>query len=235
MASTLLLNAEAGNRSQYRALPSTLWDWLIRPQNWRGSGDPIYTAAEALRYSQNLLLFFLAYAYYRKLGFGVQTALVTMAVLTLMLTAAVPPNWLRLSSNFDASFYLLAGWLILSRKDRWILPLSAIAAVNREASGFIPFLLLHGALGHAASAARTPPRPDYRRSSRSRSGWRSILTLRVAYGPQVLVTDVWLAALQLNLLRETSWMNLFSTWGFLPIIAVLGWRWWRRCCGPGSG
>ena len=42
---------------------------------------------EALRYSQNLLLFFLAYAYYRKLGMGIQSALVTMSVLTLMLIA----------------------------------------------------------------------------------------------------------------------------------------------------
>ncbi len=222
----LLLNAEAGNPVQYRALPEYVWDWLIRLQTWRGSGDPIYTSAEALRYSQNLLLFFLAYAYYRKIGFTIQTALVTMAVLTLMLTAAVPPNWLRMSSNFDASFYLLAGWLVLSRKDWWILPLSALAAVNREASGFIPFMLLTARWGDVIRV------PSQRRRvltivGLSVAAWIAIYSaLRIAYGPQVLVTDVWIAALQLNLLRETSWMNLFSTWSYVPLVALLGWRWW---------
>jgi hypothetical protein len=221
----LLLNAQAGNPVQYRVLPEYLWDWLIRFQTWRGSGDPIYTSAEVLRYSQNLLLFLLAFAYYRKLGLNVQTALVAMSVLTLMLTGAVFPNWMRLSSNFDASFYLLAGWLILSRKDWWILPLSALAAVNREASGFIPFMLLTARWGEIRFGIQ-------RQRTLTIVGlsvvvWIALYeALRIVYGPQFLVTDVWLAAIQLNLLRETSWMNLFSTWGIVPIAALVGWRWW---------
>jgi hypothetical protein len=137
----------------------------------------------------------------------------------------VPPNWLRLSSNFDASFYLLAGVLILSRKDWWILPLSALAAVNREASGFIPFMLLTARWSELrVPVVRTRVLTIV---GASVAVWLAVYAaLRLAYGPQVLVTDVWVAALQLNLLRETSWMNLFSTWGLLPIAALVGWRWW---------
>ena len=99
----LVLRGEAGNPVQYRALPEYLWDWLIRLQTARGSGDPVYTSLEVLRYSQNLLLFLLAYTYFRRLGLGLQAALLGMAVFTLMLTSAVAPNWLRLSSNFRAA------------------------------------------------------------------------------------------------------------------------------------
>jgi hypothetical protein len=221
----LVLRGEAGNPVQYRALPEYLWDWLIRFQTARGSGDPIYTSLEVLRYSQNLLLFCLAYTYFRKLGLGLQTAMLGMAVFTLMLTSAVAPNWMRLSSNFDASFYLIAALLILTRRDWWIVPLSVVAAVNREASGFIPFMLL---------AARIPELAV--RNTRTRvlvivgtavAVWLVVYAaLRLLYPPQPLVTDTGLVAIQLNLLRETSWMNLFGTFGILPLVAVMGYRWW---------
>jgi hypothetical protein len=221
----LLLRGEAGNPVQYRALPEYLWDWLIRLQTARGSGDPNYTSLEVLRYSQNLLLFCLAYAYFRKLGLTLQTAMLGMAVFTLMLTSAVAPNWMRLSSNFDASFYLIAALLILTRRDWWIVPLSVVAAVNREASGFIPFMLL---------AARIPELAV--RTTRTRvlvivgtavAVWLVVYAaLRLLYPPQPLVTDTGWVAIQLNLLRETSWMNLFGTFGILPLVALMGYRWW---------
>src|SRR5712691_6572708 len=221
----LVLRGEAGNPVQYRALPEYLWDWLIRLQTARGSGDPIYTSLEVLRYSQNVLLFCLAYAYFRKLGLALQTAMLGMAVFTLTLTSAVAPNWLRLSSNFDASFYLIAALLILTRRDWWIVPLSVVAAVNREASGFIPFMLL---------AARIPELAA--RNTRARVGaivgisvaiWLVVYAaLRLLYPPQPLVTDTGWVAIQLNLLRETSWMNLFGTFGILPLVALMGYRWW---------
>jgi len=221
----LVLRGEAGNPVQYRALPEYLWDWLIRLQTARGSGDPIYTSLEVLRYSQNLLLFCLAYAYFRKLGLALQTAMLGMAVFTLMLTSAVAPNWMRLSSNFDASFYLMAALLILARRDWWIVPLSVVAAINREASGFIPFMLL---------AARIPELAV--RNTRTRvlvivgtavAVWLVVYAaLRLLYPPQPLVTDTGWVAIQLNLLRETSWMNLFGTFGILPLVALMGYRWW---------
>jgi hypothetical protein len=221
----LVLRGEAGNPVQYRALPEYLWDWLIRLQTARGSGDPVYTSLEVLRYSQNLLLFLLAYTYFRRLGLGLHAALLGMAVFTLMLTSAVAPNWLRLSSNFDASFYLMAALLILARRDWWIVPLSALAAVNREASGFIPFMLLFARLPELST-----------RKSRTRivsivaaavAVWLVVYAaLRLLYPPQPLVTDTGLVAIQLNLLRETSWMNLFGTFGILPLVAVMGYRRW---------
>jgi hypothetical protein len=221
----LVLRGEAGNPVQYRALPEYLWDWLIRLQMARGSGDPIYTSLEVLRYSQNLLLFCLAYAYFRRLGLTVQTAMLGMAVFTLMLTSAVAPNWLRLSSNFDASFYLIAALLIFARRDWWIVPLSVVAALNREASGFIPFMLLTTRLPELSL-----------RQSRNRViiivgtavvVWLVVYAaLRLFYPPQTLVTDIGWAAIQLNLGRETSWMNLFGTFGILPLVALLGYRWW---------
>ena len=157
-------------------------------QTARGSGDPIYTSLLVLRYTQNLLLFMLAYGYYRVLGLHIFAALLGIAVLSIIGAASVYLNWLRLSSNLDVSFYLLAGILILRRHDIWIIPLAMLASLNREGSGFIPFMLL---------TARIPEL--MRASTRTRTltivglaiaGWFSVyVAMRVLYPPQALVTD----------------------------------------------
>ena len=220
-----VLQGEAGNPTQFRPLPEWIWDLLIRVQTVRGSGDPIYTSLLVLRYTQNLLLFTLAYCYYRVLGLHIFAALLGIAMLSIIGAASVSLNWLRLSSNLDVSFYLLAGILILRRHDIWIIPLAMLASLNREGSGFIPFMLL---------TARIPEL--MRASTRTRTltivglaivGWFSVyVAMRVLYPPQALVTDLFDAAIQLNLGRETSWMNIFGTFGVLPLVALLGMRTW---------
>ena len=220
-----VLQGVAGNPTQFRPLPEWIWDSLIRVQTARGSGDPIYTSLLVLRYAQNLLLFMLAYCYYRVLGLHIFAALLGIAVLSIIGAASVYLNWLRLSSNLDVSFYLLAGILILRRHDIWIIPLAMLASLNREGSGFIPFMLL---------TARIPEL--MRASTRTRTltivglaiaGWFSVyVAMRVLYPPQALVTDLFDAAIKLNLGRETSWMNIFGTFGVLPLVALLGMRTW---------
>ena len=220
-----LLEGHAGNPTQFRALPEYIWDVLVRLQQARQSGDPIYTSLEVLRYTQNIVLFCLAYAYYRCLGLNMHAAVLGIGVFTLVAAGAVPPNWLRLSSNFDVSFFLCAAILILRRHDRWIIPLSAVAALNRETSGFLPLMLLVARLDDLRDR-RAAKEVVVKVGAALLVWFAGYVFLRVVYPPQDLVTDLWSAALRLNLLRETSWINTFSTFGVLPLVALLGFRAW---------
>ena len=49
---------------------------------------------------------------------------------------------IQFNTFFDVTFYLLAGLCILQKRFVWIVPITLLAALNRETSGLIPFLLM---------------------------------------------------------------------------------------------
>ena len=83
---------------------------------------------------QNAALFLLAAFFYRRLGLSERAAACGMAVLAWAIVHSFFNSDLSFNTFSDILFYLIAGLLILARRDMWILPLSVLAILNRETS-----------------------------------------------------------------------------------------------------
>lgn len=95
------------------------------------------------RFLQNLLIFFIAYLYYKSLGIRNPWLVLTgICILSFSMAHSVFQSDLSFNTYFDILFYLLSGWLILREKYIWVVPLMLVAALNRETSLLIPALLV---------------------------------------------------------------------------------------------
>lgn len=97
-----------------------------------------------IRFLQNILIFFVAYTYYRSLKLKSSFLILAgLSILAYNMSNSVFMSDLSINTYFDILFYLIAGLLILKDKINYsFLILVVIAAFNRETSGFIPFMLI---------------------------------------------------------------------------------------------
>ncbi len=223
----LLMQGQGGNPVQFRMFSDLLWEWLERLQQWRGSGDPIYTSILFLRYAQSLVFFPLAYLYYRRVGLSWRTSLLGIAVLTLGLVFAYRVTTTRTGTYFDAMFYFAAAIAILARRDWWVAALAPLASLNRETSGFLPLMLLVARLPELRSGERRTKTLAI--AGVASATWLAVyVAQRLVFPDQGLVTDVGWTAIDLNFFRETTWSNLFGTLGMVPFVALAGYLTWPR-------
>lgn len=137
---------------------------------------------------------------------------------------------MALNTYFDILFYLIAGWLILSKRYLWIVPLSILAAFNRETAGFIPLLLLIPALQLWPSFSIRNKRLLYI-SGLSLLGFGLVfLGLRWYWGPgsyhAIHDLDTPLEILTFNLRFFNMYPQLLGTLGIVPLVIFLGYKNW---------
>ena len=136
-------NAEFYNPWQYRifsgfVLEGFIWLFDLLPVRLH-----VYAPYFALRFVQNLLIFWAAFLFYRALS--VKSWFLSVLGTSLLAYNISNSNWqadMAYNTYFDILFYLLAGYIILKAHPGWIIPLTAMAVLNRETSGFIPFMLI---------------------------------------------------------------------------------------------
>ncbi len=215
---------------QYRVLASYLIEWALELQRSLGLGASFALIAAVLRLLQNIALFLMAAAYWRKLGVGKTLTLLGMAIVALQLTFSGYQSGLALDTYFDIVFQLLAAWLIISGRRLLVLPVIAIATLNRETAGIMALLL-------AASAFSF----EKRSISIDRIGMRiafaalvifglEYLGLRFSYGPRPFMEpmgySVGMDLLRKNFLDFNTYFFLFGTLGFFPLLGLLFWNSW---------
>jgi hypothetical protein len=224
-----VLAGKAGNPWQYRVLPELCVEAAIRFIAKTGLPRPTTIAFIAVRLLQNVLLFVLAFAYYRRLGLDFKLALVALSLLAYSMTHSLYDSDLQFNTYGDVTFYLAAGLIVLSRRYLWIVPLTCLAALNRETSGLMPFLVLAEAL---ALRPRALPQTRLLLVAGTALAAYAIIfvVLRHIYGPQELITAYGnrpgLPTLRYNLFRPQTWIQLFGTLGVFPILAVASIRQW---------
>ena len=135
-----VLAGRAPSPWQYRLLSEWLLEGLIHLTSLFKAENPFYFAALILRIAQNILIYFLAFLYFRALGFSRETALVGILFLTGSMLNSFFKSGFSFNTYFDLIFYLGAGLLILNRSFSWLPMIMVAAALNRETSGLIPFL-----------------------------------------------------------------------------------------------
>lgn len=230
MRHVAVLQGTAPNPWQYRVFSEWVAALLIWLFDFVLARDrAIIYGFVLLRLFQNILIFFLAYRLYRKISLSGWQALLGISILVGSMLNANYDSDLALNTYFDIIFYLLVSLFILDKKYYWIVPLTILAALNRETSGLIPFLLLVALLNDQ----QIMPWKKYLLVGLSLSVWLVIfLGLRWIYpdSPAFVVyghvpgVSMWLY----NVTRSLTWEQLFRTFGLLPLVSLFYFFEWPR-------
>ena len=226
----LILEGAAGNPWQYRVLSAFLVEAVIQLFRRAGLPLPIALAFLAFRVAQDTAILLVSAEYYRRLGLSLAHALVGMALLAWGISHSSFNSDFQFNTFFDILFYLLAALAILNRRILWIVPLTILAALNRETGGLIPFLLLGVALF-------VWPRESLRRVvpvflAAVIAYVAIFFGLRLIYAPQEVVLPYGLAFgrsfLRFNLLTwgPLGARQLLATFSIIPLVALVGYRTW---------
>jgi hypothetical protein len=222
-----VLEGHAGNAYQYRILSEYVVAGLILALKNLGFPHAITSAFILFRIFQNTLIFLLAAFYYRKLGLNTYAMLIGLSLLAWGMTHALYDSDLAFNTYSDVIFYLAAGLVILLGHYGWLIPITGLAALNRETSGLIPFMLIAYSV--------------WTNNKRQKSaimiaaiccGLYAIifLSLRQLYGEQPLYTaygnQLGIETFVYNMSRYRTWVELFATMGLLPIMAIYSFHQW---------
>lgn len=223
-----VLQGQAPNPWQYRVLADTLVEGVIQLFRNLAISHPIGSAFISFRFLQNVLIFWLAYLYYRKLKLSAAHALIGMAALAWGMTYSNYDSDLQFNTYFDIIFYLLAGLLILAKRPVWMIPLMVLAGLNRETSGLIPFLALALILPWNATAKN---RQIIFPAAAGLLIFAVIfIALRLTYPNQPISVPhgqhMGFELLRYNLFRAITWVQLFGTVSIIPALALLAYKKW---------
>lgn len=227
-----VMHNQQGTPWQYRLFTDAIVYGTVRSLEALHMPRPIGTGFVLIRLIQNLALFSLAVLFYRRLGLKTETALLGIALLAAGMCHGLYDTDMTFNTYTDISLFLIAGLLILSNRIRWIIPLMLVAALNRETSGCIPFMLLF-------SRIEWDKKPRVSRETLvvfavSLALWVIIvggMRLPFVFGmkPYIVPTagkKPILPLLLFNLTWWRTWVFLFATLGILPLLGLASWRAW---------
>ncbi len=191
---------------------------------------PVGLTFIALRLFQNLLLFGLAYAFYRRLGIPPYPTVLGVSALAWGMTQANYGADLGFNASTDTLLYLSAALALVCGRPAWLVPITAIAVLNRESSILIPYMAL-------ACAVRREPRLTLDKAIAA-PAFASLVVwcllfvaLHFSLGSRPWSLHESGAApgfeiLRYNLTNRDAWEHGFGILGFLPLLALLSWRGW---------
>ena len=215
-----VLNGQAPNPWQYRVLSEIVAEGFIDLCRFLRVQDPIGFGFIAFRLLQNIAVFLLAFALYRQTSTSKWLPWIGILLLAFSIKNGFYDNDLSFNTYFDVLFYLAAVLLILKRRYFWVALLMIPAALNRETSGVIPFLMLCALLDNPRLLQRKYI-PVYLSIAIFAF---IILGLRLSYpGRPLYVPYKQTPGVQLllyNLTRSFTWEQLFHTLGFVPVLGL---------------
>ena len=224
-----VLQGNAGNAWQYRILSTYLVEWLIRGLTDLGYPRPIVSGFILFRIVQNTLIFLMAAFYYQKLGLNTYVTLIGLSLLAWGMTHSLWDSDLQFNTYSDIIFYLAAALIILRGQYAWLIPLTGLAALNRETSGLIPFMLIAYSL---LTKFRNKSQKMTIMIAAISCGLYAIIffTLRHVYGEQRLLlaygNQLGVETFVYNISRYITWVQLFATMGILPVMAIFSFQQW---------
>jgi hypothetical protein len=219
--------SEFFNPWQYRIFSSLVLQLMIDVYNVVAPGKPEIVPYLALSFIQNILIFYLAFAYYKILGLRNPLLILGgIVVLSYSFASSTFASDLSFNTYFDVIFYLAAGWLILTGRYLWIVPLTMIACLNRETCGFIPLMLI---IPYVDKKLGGVTRQQWMIAIGSLVGYAVVfIGVRMYYGYQpalgihgiTSVTDY----LLFNLKFFRMYPELIGTFTILPIVVIPGFK-----------
>lgn len=223
-----VMTGVAGNPWQFRVLAEYLIELTKVIFVQFGIGSALVVSLVFWRVFENILMLAAALLYYRQLGLKTFAAMVAIGVVGLTLSDAINGSNLALNTYFDVFFYLLAGYLIVRQGNIWwILPIVFFAALNRETSGFIPVMLLADYLYNRKKYGKSTPVVKI-------FVLGLLIYIAVFFGLRYMYPtegmlipagqQPGLPLLLFNLERPATWIQLFTTFGIIPFLALYSFR-----------
>ena len=194
-----------------------------------GASKPAAVGFLAFRLFQNIAIFALAYALYRRLGATRVLAMLGLGLLAWAMSESLLHVQMSFNTYTDVALYLAAALLILDRRYAWIVPLSIVAALNRETGGLIPVMLI--AVGIAYGVRTDDGRRAVRIGALALAAFAVTYgAIRLAVGPSYYILGnghhPGFDMLKYNLGRGITYDYVFQTVNVVPILAALSWRRW---------
>jgi hypothetical protein len=226
-----MLEGVAGNPWQYRILADWMIDPVINLFVARDVLNPKPSAFIVFRFLQCLLIFLAAGVYYRKLGLSLVANLLGLSMLAWGMSHSLYNSDLSYNVFFDIAFYLIAAVLIMDGRFVWIPLLMIPAALNRETSLLIPFMLL--SFAYFSDKSVKSMRSVIILTTVSMTVFLLVFVgLRNYYGEQPFLTaDGYypgIGLLVLNISRIVTWEQLLITLGIIPFLAIFSYHAWHR-------
>jgi len=222
-----VMEGQAGNPWQYRVLAPYLINVVFKIFERLHVPHHIAVSFIFFRVIQDTLILLLCYAYYRRLGLSLSCALIGMALMAWGMSYSHFDSDLSFNTFFDVIFYLLAGLCILQRRFFWIVPITVLAAFNRETSGLIPFLLLSVLMFALPKGSSGKAMPIF---FAALVAYIVIFAgLRLIIGSRELIIPGHYPGFDLlkyNLFRAITWRQLIATLSIIPIVAIIGYHKW---------
>ncbi len=224
-----VLAGRAPNPWQYRVLSEWIAELFVRIAGLLSIGSEVAVGFIALRLVQNAAIFLLAFALYRKLSGSSLLGLLGILLLAASMANAYYDNDLSFNTYFDVLFYLLAAWLLIARRYYAVVILALFAALNRETSGIIPFLM-------AATILDERARPALRKLAPALLALVLFavvfLVLRWLYPGRPLYIPYkhppGVPLLLYNVTRQFTWEQLWRTLGLAPLLGLAFLPTWPR-------
>ncbi len=225
---TAVLTGQAPDPWQYRVLSEVIAEAIIRAYQLFPIQNAYIPAFITFRLLQNAAIFLLALTLYKKITNSNLLALLAILILASGMKNAFYDNDLSFNTYFDIIFYILSALLLLARNYYAVVIVMIFAALNRETSGVIPFLM--------AATIMDESRPLLRKSvpvllsvgifAIIFIGLRILNPDRPLYIPFKHLPGFPL--LLYNLTRQFSWNQLFGTLGLIPFLGMFYFFTWPR-------
>ncbi|MBY0275550.1 hypothetical protein K2Z84_09415, partial [Candidatus Binatia bacterium] len=215
-----ILAARAGDPWGYRVLQAVVIEGVRRAL----PAIDLAWIFVGVRWCVNVALFAAAASYLASLGFGVAAVAAGLAALGWSVCLANYNAGLAFDTYAEVALYLAAASLLVRGRAGPVVLLAWLAAANRETALLMPLLI-------ALAPAVVPTRRRLALGGIALAGQVAIvLALRMALGPQPLIVPEGYAPglplLGYNLLRLVTWLNLATTFLFVPVLALATWRRW---------
>jgi hypothetical protein len=218
----------------YRLLSEWVVAGVLRIAHAVQFARPAVVGYLTLRLLQNVAIFLLAIAYYRRLGLGPQLQAVGVVLLAWSMSQALYNSDLSVNTYFDLIAYLIAAVSVASGRTWALVPIVVVAALNRDTSAMIPLLAVAPLVARAVDAPRQTVdlmRPPGARRTIVIAAIGVVafgavyLGIRAVVGPASWPWGNTGAAtmLRANLHDRNAYLHVPLTFSVLPLLAV--WRW----------
>lgn len=176
-----VLDGVAPDPWQYRLFSEYVVEAVLSLTSRLRVPHSVAVAFLAIRYAQNFAIFILAAALYRRLGLVPRMQAVGMALLAWGMTHALFNSDLSVNTYFDVIAYLVGGILVIDGRLWSLVPLTLVAAFNRDTAGFVALLPLGVYVARVFEGSR---------HSNTSASWRALIPPQRVLFPVVAATLV---------------------------------------------
>lgn len=219
--------SEFFNPWQYRVFSMWVLEGFITVYETLVSGRPAILPYLFLHYLQIVLIFYLSIWYFKLLGLHNYYLIAAgLIILCYSMANSYFKSDLSFNTYFDIAFYLMAAIAIIRGQYLWIIPLTVVAALNRETSGFIPLMLL---APFTMSGLKNTPRQKWLIAGVSLLLFVIVFaSVRLYYGYQPGVGIKGMSSSKEFLIFNLTFFRLYplliGTLGIVPVIILFGLR-----------